>query len=63
MIPQKIKNQSQDDEDESNCKWVQCPDMPEGLLTIDDETPHKMLKGKGTGTDESFGDWDGRGDE
>jgi len=37
--------QNQDDEDEKlKCKWVQCPDMPEGLLTIDDETPHKTPK-------------------
>ena len=37
--------QNQNDEDEKpKYKWVQCPDMPEGLLTIDDETPHKTPK-------------------
>jgi len=28
------------------CKghWVSCPDMPDGLLTVDDETPQKTPK-------------------
>ena len=40
------KNQSQQDDDESEpkYKWVQCPDIPDGLLTNDqdddDESPH-----------------------
>ena len=48
MIPQKIQSQQDDDESEPKYKWVQCPDMSEGLLTIDDETTHKMLKGTST---------------
>ena len=42
-----VKSQKPPNEDEDEklkCKWVQCPDMPEGLLTIDDETPHKTPK-------------------
>jgi len=45
------RNQSQqgDDESEPKYKWVQCPDMPEGLLTIDDnEMPYKTPKGTST---------------
>ena len=43
------KSQSQDDEEDKKPKyvWVPCPDMPEGLLTVDDESPHKRPKEKG----------------
>ena len=42
MIPQKIENQQEDNESEPKYKWVSCPDMPDGLLTTDDETPQKI---------------------
>ena len=42
------RNQSQqEDENEAyqpKGRWVSCPDMPEGLLTVDDETPYKIPK-------------------
>ena len=40
------RNQSQqeDDEEEPKSRWVSCPDMPDGLLTTDDETPYKTPK-------------------
>ena len=47
-VESRNQRQQDDDESEPKYKWVQCPDMPEGLLTIDDETPHKMLKGTST---------------
>ena len=66
MIPQKIENQNEDDESEPKYRWVQCPDMPDGLLTeidYDDEAPHKSPKNKGVPASGASGDWDGRGDE
>ena len=44
VIPQIIENQQDDDESEPKYKWVQCPDMPDGLLTVEDEAPHEGLK-------------------
>ena len=40
------KQNQQEDEDESELdhKWVQCPDIPDELLTVDDETPYKIPK-------------------
>ena len=39
------RNQSQQDADEEpKSRWVSCPDMPDGLLTVDDETPHRIPK-------------------
>ena len=40
------RNQSQQDDDKEKPKsrWVSCPDMPDGLLTVDDETPHRIPK-------------------
>jgi len=37
---------SQDQQEERKPKkcWVSCPDMPDGLLTVDNETPHKTPK-------------------
>ena len=38
-------NQSQQDADEEpKSRWVSCPDMPDGLLTVDDETLHRIPK-------------------
>ena len=34
----------QEDESEPKGRWVSCPDMPDGLLTVDDETPYKIPK-------------------
>ena len=45
MIPQKIQSQQDDDESEPKYKWVSCPDMPDGLLTTEDETSYKIPKG------------------
>ena len=40
-----VRNQSQqEEENETKRHWVSCPDMPDGLLTVDDETPHKTPK-------------------
>ena len=39
------QNQQDDDEEKSKYKWVSCPDMPDGLLTTEDETPYKIPKG------------------
>ena len=40
-----VRNQSQQDaDDEPKRRWVSCPDMPDGLLTVDNETPHKTPK-------------------
>ena len=38
--------QSQDENEvyQPKSRWVSCPDMPDGLLTVDDETPHKTPK-------------------
>jgi hypothetical protein len=38
------KKQSQQDDGESEPKrrWVSCPDMPDGLLIVDDEAPQKI---------------------
>ena len=37
------RNQSQEeDENKPKSRWVSCPDMPDGLLTVDDETPYKI---------------------
>lgn len=38
------QNQQEDDESKPKGRWVSCPDMPDGLLTVDDETPYKILK-------------------
>ena len=38
------KNQSQQEDEKPKYKWVQCPGMPDGLLTVDDETPQKTPK-------------------
>jgi len=39
------RDQSQQDaDDEPKSRWVSCPDMPDGLLTVDDETPHRVPK-------------------
>ena len=38
------KNQSQKDEDEKKPKWVSCPDIPDGLMTVDDEAPYRAPK-------------------
>ena len=41
------QNQQEDDEEKPKSRWVSCPDMPDGLLTTDDdgEMPQKMPKG------------------
>ena len=38
-----VRKQSQQnvDEEKPKSRWVSCPDMPDGLMTVDDETPHK----------------------
>ena len=36
------QNQQEDEEEAKKPKWVQCPDIPEEFLTVDDETPHKI---------------------
>jgi len=38
------QNQQEDDEEKPKSRWVSCPDMPDGLLTVDDETPHRIPK-------------------
>ena len=40
------KNQSQqeNDEEEPKSHWVSCPNMPDGLPTVDNETPYKIPK-------------------
>ena len=37
VIPQKIENQNEDDESEPKYRWVQCPDMPDGLLVYEQD--------------------------
>ena len=42
-VESRNQRQQDDDESEPKYKWVQCPDMPDGLLTIDDnDTEHKV---------------------
>ena len=38
------QNQQGDDEREPKSRWVSCPDMPDGLMIVDDEIPHRMPK-------------------
>ena len=39
-----MNNQNQQEDEKPKGRWVQCPDMPDGLLTVDDETPHRVPK-------------------
>ena len=39
-----MNNQNQQEDEKPKGRWVQCPDMPDGLLTVDDETPQKTPK-------------------
>ena len=43
-VEARINKDQQEDESEPKSRWVSCPDMPDGLLTVDDETPHKIPK-------------------
>ena len=39
------KNQDQqkaDDVNEPKGHWVSCPDIPDGLLTVDDDLPYQL---------------------
>ena len=40
----KNQDKQEDDASEPKCRWVSCPDIPDWLLTTDDETPHKIPK-------------------
>ena len=43
-VKMRISQDRQEDESEPKRRWVSCPDMPDGLLTVDDETPYKIPK-------------------
>ena len=46
-VEMRISQDQQEDENEvcqPKSRWVSCPNMPDGLLTVDDETPHRVPK-------------------
>jgi len=39
-----MNNQNQQEDEKPKGHWVQCPDMPDDLLTTDDDSPYKTPK-------------------